>query len=75
MEQDRIKLIQDTYIRVCKDSEYNLHWEDAAVITSDILEILPLTVGFVFPKMGDLNLIALGRHPAAPNPKLKLMQK
>lgn len=65
------KLIQDVYIRVCKDSGFNMHWEDAAVLTADILNIIPLEVGLAFSRMGDLNQIALGLHPAAPNPRIK----
>lgn len=64
-------LIKKVYISVCKDSGFNLHWEDAAVLTADILNILPLEVGLAFNKMHELNQIALGLHPSAPNPRIK----
>lgn len=64
-------IIQKMYIQVCEDSGFNLHWEDAALFTSDVLRILPSAVGFAFENPQDMNLIALGLHPLAINPKIK----
>ena len=64
-------LIRKVYIRVCKNSGFNMHWEDATVLTADILNILPLEVALAFSRMGELNEIALGLHPEAPNPRIK----
>jgi hypothetical protein len=69
------EMIQQAYIQVCKDSDFNLHWEDAALFTSDIFRIEPMEVAYAFPNIQDLNTIALGLHPLAPNPKIKLYEK
>lgn len=57
------KLIQDVYIRVCRDSNWNMPWDQAARFVADMLNIHPLAVGNAFPYIMTMQEIAAGIHP------------
>lgn len=65
------KLIQDLYIRVCKDSGWKLPSDRAAKLTADTLGISALDVALSMPYLSVMEEIATGRHSvchAAPTP-------
>lgn len=63
-ERDR-KLKQDVFIRVCRDSQFQIEWTRAAKLTALILECHPMDVWGAFSCMDVMEKIAGGTHPAA----------
>lgn len=58
------KLIQDVYIRVCRDSGFRESFTRAAKITATLLGIHPLQVWVAFGRLETMEEVAAGTHPA-----------
>lgn len=59
------KQIQDLFIRVCRDSGFQLSGTDAAVIAARSVGISPLEIWTAMPGIAVMDEIASGSHPAA----------
>ena len=57
------EIVQQAYIRVCRDSGFQIHWIAACHIVSQILEIPALDVWLKFGDMSNMVRIAEGTHP------------
>lgn len=62
---ERRKLIQDMYVRVCRDSGFQLSWEQATKLTAKVGGWHPLDVWMAMPSMDVMEEIAEGKHPAS----------
>ena len=62
MDSDR-KLKQDLYIRVCKDSGWQLEYIQAAKLVGKILNCHPFEVYAAFGDMDNMQKVAAGEHP------------
>lgn len=63
MDNDR-KLKQDLYIRVCKDSGWQLEYIQAAILAGKVLNCHPFEVYSAFGDMDTMRKVASGEHPA-----------
>ena len=62
------KKIQDVFIRVCRDSGFQLEATRAANLASDALGIHPLQVLTAMGSMEAMERVATGEHPAVQRP-------
>jgi hypothetical protein len=62
------KKIQDTYIRVCRDSGFQLEATRAAVLTSEVMGVHALQVWNAMQSFDNMQRVASGEHPAAQRP-------
>lgn len=60
--------IQKLYIRVCRDSGFDMGWLDASFLTAQIYGLNPLHVWHAFGSIVTMQSIATGEHPAVNNP-------
>lgn len=58
------KLVQDIYIRVCRDSLFSLPAVRAAALAAMILKTHPLAIWLAMPSYDVMEEIARGQHPA-----------
>lgn len=63
MTPEERKLMQDVYIRVCKDSGFLLNASQAAIFAAKIIECHPLEI-WLSLDFDLMNRIASGEHPA-----------
>ena len=56
-------LIQDTYIRICRDGEFTMDWVHVAHLTGRVLNISAIQVWTAFPGMDRMKTIAAGTDP------------
>lgn len=61
---DERKLYQDLYIRVCRDSGWQLNYIEAAKLVARILITSPLLIWTKFSSLTLMEEIARGEHPA-----------
>lgn len=61
MDTDR-KLKQDVYIRVCKDSGFQLEATRAAILAANIIGCHPLEI-WIALDLSNMERIASGEHP------------
>jgi hypothetical protein len=59
------KMIQDVFIRLCRDSGFRLSAVAAAQLTGMMLERTPLEIWLSMPSWDVMKEIAAGTHPAA----------
>ena len=59
------KLVQDVFIRVCRDSKFRLSTVRAASLVATMLKTHPLAVWLAMPSYSVMEEIACGVHPAA----------
>ena len=59
------KTIQDLYIRICKDSKFNMGAIEVAIFAANVLNISPFEVYSAFSDLRTMNEVASGEHPAA----------
>lgn len=57
------KFVQDTFIRVCKDSGYKMDMVRAAQFTASVLDISSLEVWIHMGDMDNMERVANGTHP------------
>jgi hypothetical protein len=57
-------LIQDLYIRIAKDSNFQIDAIKVAQLTAGVLKIHPLEVAWAFPYLSVMHEVAAGDHPA-----------
>jgi hypothetical protein len=57
-------LIHDLYIRIAKDSNFQIDAIEVAKLTANILKIHPLEVAWAFPYIYVMREVAAGTHPA-----------
>ncbi|MDB5707879.1 MAG: hypothetical protein JWN66_4995 [Sphingomonas bacterium] len=57
--------IQQVYIRVCRDSGFQLDYLQAANLAAKVLGKHPLDVWIAMPCLDVMREIAVGEHPAA----------
>lgn len=57
------KFIQDTYIKVCRDSGFGLEWDRATHFVAVLLRISPFQVYIAFACMDRMKSIAAGTDP------------
>jgi len=50
--------IQDLYIRICRDSKFQLEWERVTQIMAKVLDITPMMVYLAFPYLVRMKSIA-----------------
>jgi hypothetical protein len=60
-------LLQQLFIRVCRDSGFTLDWVRAAILTAKIADTDPLLVWLAMD-VSTMERIASGAHPAAVKP-------
>lgn len=58
-------LIQQIYVRVCRDSGFGLDSIRAATLAARIVGCSPLEVWVAMPSLAVMDAIAEGKHPAA----------
>jgi hypothetical protein len=58
------KAIQDLYIRVCRDSGWNMRCEEAAKLAAKVGGFHPMDVWTALPSLDTMRKIAAGEHPA-----------
>lgn len=63
------KLIQDVYIRVCKDSGFQLDYVAAADLAARVVNCTPLDVMIAFG-LDNMMSVADGSHPSMINEEL-----
>lgn len=63
MPLDR-KLVQDCFIRVCRDSGFTVEPLMAAELTASMVKSHPLLIWTCFPSFSVMEEIAAGTHPA-----------
>jgi len=56
--------IQQLYIRVCRDSGFQLEYIQAAILTSRVIGCTALEIWLAFPSLGVMDEVARGLHPA-----------
>lgn len=56
------KEVQDSYIRLCRDSRFRLSATDAAIFVGKVLDISPVEV-WAHLGMDNMERIAAGTHP------------
>lgn len=59
------KTIQDIYIRICRDSGFQLSWDRAAHLAGQVGGFHALDVWNAMPSLDTMRQIAAGEHPAA----------
>jgi len=59
------KEIQDLYIRVCRDSGFQIEYIQAAILTSRVIGCSALEIWLAFPSLGVMDEVARGIHPAS----------
>jgi hypothetical protein len=64
-EAETRELWRQVFIRVCRDSGFQLSFERACRLTGQIVGTHPLLVWSAFPCMEVMQAIAAGEHPAA----------
>ena len=64
MERVDRKTIQDIYIRVCKDSEFEMEYIQVAIFVAGLLNITPFEVYAAFGDLRTMGEVASGIHPA-----------
>lgn len=57
------KQIQDVYIRVCKDSGFQMEFIQATIFAAKLLKLHPWGVYDAFGDMSAMKAIATGSHP------------
>jgi hypothetical protein len=65
------QLIQQLYIRVCRDSGFRFDAVRAAQFVGEMLNTSALVVWLAMPSFSVMEEIAAGRHPAARRPTWK----
>lgn len=60
---DERKLAQDLYIRVCRDSGWQLDYIEAAKLVARVLNTSPLLIWTKFSSLDLMRQIASGEHP------------
>ena len=63
------ELIHKLYIRVCRDSGFQLDLHRACSLVARILGKHPLEVWMAFPSLDVMFAIAAGDHPSLDNPR------
>jgi len=58
------KTITDLFIRTCKDSGFQLPYDQAAALTAGVLKISPMEVWVACGTLDTMQRIATGEHPA-----------
>lgn len=63
-KEERI-LRQDVFIRVCRDSGYQMDARNAAILAAKVVGCHPLDIWKAMPDLSVMARIARGEHPAA----------
>lgn len=59
------KLVQQVFIRICRDSRFKIGVVRAASLTARTLGCHPLEIWLAMPDWNTMDLISVGMHPAA----------
>jgi hypothetical protein len=59
------KIIQDTFIRVAQDSNFEMDPYEVAKFTAGLLKISPFQIAFAFSDLKLMEQVAKGEHPAS----------
>ena len=57
------ELKQIVFIRVCRDSGFNMNFIDAAILTANVLNCHPMDIWVSIGGFNNMKSIALGNHP------------
>ena len=57
------KLKQDVFVRICKDSNFHMDYVEVAHLAAKMLKCSPLEIWMAFSSLGQMEEIALGKHP------------
>jgi hypothetical protein len=63
MDADRRKFIQDLYIRICRDSGWQMEFAQAAHLAGKVGGFHAIDVWSAMPSMTVMEQIARGEHP------------
>lgn len=62
--------IQKAYIRICRDSNFQIEYINAAILTANVLKISPIEVWIAIGDFGAMKKIAKGGTPLSRNGKI-----
>ena len=62
---DERAMLQQAYIRVCRDSGFRLDLHRACVIAAEVVGKRPMDIWSAIPSLDVMWKIAAGKHPAA----------